>query len=404
MYDNSEDQEALEVIARLDERTNIEETDINGKRTTVIHEGYASLHLFEIEQFVKYIQKGEDGFVDEMTRYSRKWKIRPLYLGKKYYRLVDEWLGHYSDIYHYSARVEVFYAACKELGLLGAYPFSFVGKPEHIVRADGMRNMDVFNILIEKIRARCQTREFKERERLRGENAKRNVRRALALEEAMFSEKTGRSRWLVLSLTLNYKPKFRCEITPEMMQQHRERFFAARDFNKLMSGIKGYVWAIEQGEESGLHLHVILFYSSGFNHDVFIAKQILDYWINTVTQGKGDGWNSNTGWRKKWYAERGHGIGVGQINWDETEKRQALRVNLAYLGKAEQYLMARTTKRIHTFGMGRVPEKKKSGRPRSCGDGSNVGGSSFDVDRFSEAATDETGFELPDGVDETAAD
>lgn len=54
----TEDQEALEVIARLDERTNIEETDIDGERRVFIHKGYASRHLFEIEKFVKAVEKG----------------------------------------------------------------------------------------------------------------------------------------------------------------------------------------------------------------------------------------------------------------------------------------------------------------------------------------------------------
>lgn len=53
-----------------------------------------------------------------------------------------------------------------------------------------------------------------------------------------------------------------------------------------------------------------------------------------VTQGKGECWNSNREWLKRSYKARGHGIGVGQINWNETEKRKALRINLVYLAKA----------------------------------------------------------------------
>lgn len=60
----------------------------------------------------------------------------------------------------------------------------------------------------------------------------------------------------------------------------------------------------------------------------------------------------------------GHGIGVGQIDWWDTEKREALRKNLIYLAKAEQYLLSWSTERIHTFGMGKVPKKVKVGRPR----------------------------------------
>lgn len=375
MYEVTEDQEALEVIARLDERINLEQTDVGGKRKTTIHKGYASGHLYGIEKFVQKIEEGwEGGFVEVRTRYSGMTRIRELYLGKNFYRSMNDWLERYSDIHRYSARVEAFYEACKELGLIGQFSF---GEPSHIAGATGVPYMDVFDLLIEKIYARCQTREFKERERLRRRRAELNALNALALEQEMFSEGTGRSRWLVLALTLRYKLEFRRSITPETIQQHRDRFFAARRFNTLMSGIKGYVWAIEQGEDTGLHLHVILFYSSNSNHDEFIAKQIGEYWADVVTEGKGAYWNSNQGWLKRRYEKHGHGVGVGQINWNDAKKREALRKNLRYLAKAGQYLMIKTAKRIRTFDMGRVPEKIKSGRPRIEADASAAHGDSI---------------------------
>lgn len=366
MYQNIEDHETLAVIAHLDERMNIEQSDVDGKTTTTFHKNYASRHLFEIEKFVQFVENGRGGFVEEVTRYSRMKKIRELFLGKRYYRHVNDWLERYSDVPRYSARVEVFYDVCRGLGLIAERPFAF-GQPEDAARSDGIRYMDVFNLVIEQIRVRCQSREFKERERLRLFNSKRNVGNVLALEEAMFSQETGKSRWLVLSLTLRYKPRFRRWITPEIVQRHRGRFFRARRFNKLMSGIKNYAWAIEQGEDTGLHLHVILFYSADHNRDEFIAEQIGDYWVNVLTEGKGDYWNSNADWLKKGY-ERKRGVGVGQINWNDAKKRKALRENLVYLAKAEQYLMLKDAESIHTFGLGQPPKKEKAGRPRSAPD------------------------------------
>ncbi|CAL60687.1 conserved hypothetical protein [Herminiimonas arsenicoxydans] len=348
MYEINENREAPEVIARLDERMNLEQTDMDGKRMTIIHKGYASRHLFEIENFVKDIVHSEGQHI----------------LGKKYYRQVNNWLDYYSEIYRYSTRVEAFYDACKSMGLIGSkrsFEFSLFDAMEI---SAGISYMDLFNKLIEQVYACCQGREFKERERLRKANAERNKKNVLALEEAMFSEETGRSRWIILSLTLRYKPSYRRWITPDIIQQHRDRFFAARRFNELMSGIKNYVWTIEQGEDTGLHLHVILFYSADSNHDEYIAMQIGKYWENIVTEGKGDYWNSNGGKLKKGYAEKGHGVGVGQINWNDLAKRDALRINLVYLAKTEQYLMIKVANSIHTFGTGQVPKKAKSGRPR----------------------------------------
>lgn len=366
MHDINEGQEALEVSARLNESDSIKDTNEGEEGMTGIPRRYSSRHLFRIERFVDDIlkDKWQGGYVEEISRLSGLRRVRELYLGHRYYRQMNQWMERYSNRYHYSIRVTAFYDACKGLGLIGQTPFVF-GEPGERSGWDGMRYMDLFNRLIEQIRAHCQSREFKERERLRNENAKQNLRNVMAMEEAMFSSEHGRSRWLVLSLTLHYKARFRGWITPETIQQHRDRFFAARRFNTLMSGIKNYVWAIEQGENAGLHMHVILFYSAESNHDEFIAKQIGEYWANVVTQGKGDYWNSNAAPLKIGYEQRGHGVGVGQINWNDTKKREALRQNLVYLAKSDQYLMARETESIRTFDMGQVPEKVKSGRPRS---------------------------------------
>ncbi|TCK97136.1 hypothetical protein B0G74_3838 [Paraburkholderia sp. BL9I2N2] len=114
----------------------------------------------------------------------------------------------------------------------------------------------------------------------------------------------------------------------------------------------------------GLHLPIILLCSAEHNHDEFIAKQIGEYWGDVVTEGTGDYWNSNKTELRPGYEKRGQGIGVGQINRDDTEKRKALRTNLLYLAKAEQYLMIKAAERIRTFGTVHVPHKVKSGRPR----------------------------------------
>jgi hypothetical protein len=100
-----------------------------------------------------------------------------------------------------------------------------------------------------------------------------------------------------------------------------------------------------------------------------------------VTKGKGDSWSSNQRRLKNGYERKGHGIGVGQINRRDTEKRKALRENLSYPAKAEQYLLIKGAEGMHTFGMGTVPDREGAGRPRSAKpklDGDSAGSTQVD--------------------------
>ncbi|HKR38403.1 MAG TPA: hypothetical protein VJU59_01790 [Paraburkholderia sp.] len=354
-----------EVLDRIDVRINIEEVEIDAKRKLILHHGYK--HLFAIERFVIAIEKGWlGGFLDETTYFGKQRKLRVLYLAKEYYRRINEWLQRYSDIPRYSERVTVFYDVCREMGFVGGKLSFAFGKPDEYDLIDGVRYADSFNDLIKRVYEHVNTREFKERERARRNNAKRNEENVLAMNEEMYKV---RSRWVILMLTLNYEKPYRRWITLEDIQRHRAKFFRARIFNRLMAGIKNYVWTIEQGETTGFHLHVILYYEAKHKRDVSLAQRIGEYWADVVTEGKGAYWNSNA--RKVFHARFGHGVGTGQIDRKDSEKRESLKKNLLYLAKASQYLMIKGAERVRTFDKGRVPERLKMGRPRADADAQN---------------------------------
>ena len=176
--------------------------------------------------------------------------------------------------------------------------------------------------------------------------AVRNAAKVEQFEEAMFDL---RSRHLVLVLTLNYKPEYRHMVTFDLIREHRNRFLNNRRCNQLLQDINGYVWKIEEGQNSGgLHLHVVLFYDGKHRADIFIAQRIGEYWANDVTQGMGDYRNSNGG--KDWHERNGHGVGTGQIDRKNEAKREALRRNLLYLAKDRQHVSTRLNPHERTFG------------------------------------------------------
>lgn len=357
MTKSKEQDVVYETLARFDERINRFTAQDELDRDEGRPYGHSYRFLYEIEQFVKTIQDGwRGGSIIGKTpkgRRKKRWQT-----ADRAYKKMSKWLKGYSPMYRYAAKVEVFYEVCDEFDLTATTIRAF--KDPLALNHKGISNIELFHLLIEEIARRCDSREFKERERLRINNARRNESKALALEERMFDAK---SRYSVLSLTLKILPNYRDKIDLAEMQRLRFRFLKSRRFNTLMAGVENYIWALEQGSDTGLHLHFILFYDGRHNHDEFIAEQIREYWIESVTRGAGSCWNSNRAWCKRRYKQIGHGVGVGQINWYDVEMRRALRKNLKYLAKAQQYLMIKAPK-VRTFGMGAVPKKQQQGRPR----------------------------------------
>ena len=190
-------------------------------------------------------------------------------------------------------------------------------------------------------------------QKLQQRKADRNAARAMQFEQAMFDS---RSRYLILVLTLGYRPERRHEITLDLLREHRNRLFNNRRCNELLQCINGHVWKIEEGQNSGgLHFHVVIFYSGDHRADILIAKRIGEYWVDVVTQGMGAYWNSNAA--KDAHAEFGHGIGTGPINRNDDTKREALRQNLRYLAKDDQHVETRTNRHSRMFGTSQSPRK-----------------------------------------------
>jgi len=335
------------------------EGETEGERSIlVIHEDFGKfMPLARIEQMVDEIC-GTKELAFEITFDERG---RILLIRKsleRYYSAVQSVLANYSDQYTHSPRVDVFFEAAKELKLLSE-DFSF-GSPLHIDAASRWRYADLFNELISCIRDQCEKSRFKTRLRRHERNAQRRLGRGLMWERGMFE---WRSRHLFLMLCLNYKTNVRRHIRPEDVQWHLQRLLNNRRANRLLSGITGYIWKIEDGKKSGLHVHILIAYSTKRKADINIARSIGEYWRDVITEGQGSYWNSNSD--RQMHREKGHGEGTGQINAVDLARRQALRTNILYLTKGEQHLKRKNGPKYRTFGMSQPPKKKVAGRPRA---------------------------------------
>ncbi len=349
----------IQIYSNLEEDHHIELSTKNHRNSITIHDcDLPASALSNAETLVDDINSSSDLAFDEEQLINNQLKIENKKL-ENHYHVINRCFHAYSKKYVYSPKVSVFYEACKMLNLDPEW-MSF-DRPLDICLADGKTTYaQLFNNFIKMIRHLCRTGSFRKKLQRHERNVLRRKAKAMAWEKMLFDWK---SRHLILSLTLSYKETFRSKITLEDVQHHIKRLLNNRKNNTLLNGIKGYVWKIEEGENTGLHVHILIAYSTITSHDIPIADKIGEYWEAVITDGMGQYWNSN---RSKIKQELlGYGSGVGQINHHDTEKREALRKNLAYLMKSSQYLKQKSCAKARVVAMSRMPEKSSAGRPRT---------------------------------------
>jgi len=346
----------------IDWVSNTEGAEIDGKETTFLRYGFDLLRptLIAMEAMAREIEFDKDSVGFEIKTGERRTRVVAKHKkALQYFYQLKTFFNQCggSERYLFSPHVEAVNEALMEL-LVHPYAFSF-RDPESIDRGSGKMHAQIFNEVVSKVAEIVASAAFKERMRIRLRGAARNEAKGLAIEQKVFENK---SRQLVLMLHFGYQEPYRGKLTLKEVQKHREKFFNNCRSNKLLRGIVDYIWKLEEGDESGLHFHVLIFYSADSQRDVKIAKMIGEYWIK-VTGGKGQYWNSNA---DKWFHEKyGHGIGTGEVNWDDHDKRESLRQNIRYMTKADQFLKMKYGSRVRQFGTSEVDEKKKPGRPRT---------------------------------------
>ncbi|MCT7602550.1 hypothetical protein N5T92_10670, partial [Aliarcobacter butzleri] len=107
-----------------------------------------------------------------------------------------------------------------------------------------------------------------------------------------------------------------------------------------------------------------LFYDGNkVQKEVYIAKQIGEYWNNNITKGKGVYYNCNA----KDYKNRG----IGMVDYKDEEKIKILKENaISYLLKTDEQSIddIKTNSKDRAIVRGTMPKpKSKAGRPRKKG-------------------------------------
>ncbi|EOH6075505.1 inovirus-type Gp2 protein [Burkholderia cenocepacia] len=386
-----EEDGVVKIYEYIDVVRNTERAEIAGEERILLLPSFDLMRalLADMEALVRDVEFSKDAVGFEILH--NKWNkpvAVPEPLGKRFFYSMKAFFQNfaYAERHVYSPHVS---ALCEAFEALGLHPLVFTFRdPGSVERRTGKTHGETFNDVTKKVAEIVGSKRFRDRLRVRRRNAERNEAKGLAIEQQVFENK---SRQLVLMLHFGFKEQHRSKITLDEIQKHRKKFFNNCRTNKLLRGIVDYIWKLEEGDESGLHLHVLLFYTADSCRDVYIAKQLGEYWVK-VTGGKGHYWNSNA--NKAFHEKHGHGVGTGEINWDDDAKREALRENIRYMTKADQFLKMKYGEHGRVFGTSQVKQKEKSGRPRNVKP-------KLDGDPAGSTQTNSLDFEL---LDDTSAD
>lgn len=344
--------------------------NIDGKTVNCHHES-SILMLNQIERFVasivssstegfkkkiRRLSDGSDKVTFSQTKLSSHFKVTNAYISA---------FRRYEHVYHFSEYVTLFQECCNELQL--QLQFNIFTNREFYLPGVKKYEGDLYNDLIEAIRIKSKTKEFKKKVSNRKSNTTRQYKSAQKYIDGLF---LNRSRLLVLRLDVGYLVHLneytdmpeQC-VTYEQAKLDFKRFKNNWRHNQRFEHVIGHIWKLEYGEKKGYHYHLMFFLrGSEVEKDWFISDQIGKYWMETITKGRGTYHNCNA--NKKEYLH----LGIGMINATAPGDAQ-LRVNVrnvaAYLTKNEQFLAMKLNEKDKVFGTGQILVKTTNrGRPR----------------------------------------
>ncbi|MFZ6772334.1 hypothetical protein ACO0LB_06405 [Undibacterium sp. SXout7W] len=256
--------------------------------------------------------------------------------------------------YEYDEHLNVFIRCCKQLLLL---PVSSGSRLEITWKT--------FRQLIDLIHDQYGTVLFGDKLRIQRRDAAKRYEEYSNYVDALFDS---HARLIVLRLDLYYLEKYAAKISLGTALADLDRFFANMRNNSLFTELEGYIVKTEFGIERGIHFHLILFFNGarrrGASH-VIHAREMGEYWSNTITEKRGWYWNCNAEAEK--FESKGR-LGIGLIHWSDTALRNnLLKLVLTYFFKTGQCFRSKLWPKARLIRRGLYPVSYavKLGRPRS---------------------------------------
>lgn len=269
----------------------------------------------------------------------------------------------HDSYYFYSEKVTLFYEVCNELNL----HLRRFEKPYYFLADLQKYQAELFNDMIELIRRKSKSPEFKQLLRNRQLNSDRMHTSIVEYIHGLFSICSSitviRVDLAYLSIVDDSGDLNGQGISLEQACLDRDQFIRNMKHNKIFKHKIGLVWKIEHTELKGYHFHWLFFFKGArVQNSINKSFEIGKYWRDVITQKKGIFFSCNAKMHQYRY------LGIGRIH-ASSPNDAALRENLynrvvRYLTKRDQFLKVKLGEGYRIFGRGEVPEKNNAGRPR----------------------------------------
>lgn len=289
-------------------------------------------------------------------------------LAARYFRRVPDFIkvvGMLSDRYRYGEHLDMFSDACRELGIVGCqYIWEDIWCSPLRMNPCGRTGGELFNALVEIIRRDWVSKGYKERHRRRVREAN-----ALSREYQRYADEWFDKQALIvfMRVDLYYKKNIASEISLDDVINDLNHLCANFRCNRIFRGLRGYIAKIEFGLGKSFHIHMIFMFDTASkqarNH-VFHAQKIGEYWVKTITKGRGEYWNCN---RNLPQFEALGRCGVGPIHVTDMARRSNLSNYVVnYLCKPDQFIRPKMARGVRLMRRGLWPKAapKKLGAPR----------------------------------------
>ena len=337
------DSELDDIYWKMDESNHV--TGRKGDLGLSIGASYGS-HVINIDKFVNKVMRTDSVAFEITQAQNGRFKVVALPLAK-YYPFMVAFQSCHSGTFRYSEPVELFFKCVKSMGLWG-FP---LGQPHQISTATGKTDGQLFNDLITLIRKLSTTAEFQYKAKHRMLKSRHDQTSSDVYTQSLIDEY---QRLWVLRLNPAYQKDRLNDVSIKQAQKHIVKLIRSLDKNDIFKDCVGYITKMEVGDTRGCHFRVALFFNARHLRKSEIpTEQIADFWVNAITQGKGD----CSGVNKAKYRNEMPCLhdGIYQISNRPDDVRGNHSEYLHYMTRTDAYNQLREYPKIRTFRRGKAP-------------------------------------------------